>query len=71
MTDAQSMKTAPRDGTRFLAYWPAVMGEDNAGWVTTWWGVNAAGFGGWESPWEYADTYNEPTHWMPQPDVPK
>lgn len=65
----QPIETAPKDGTRLLAYWPPVFGGDNAGCATTWWVVTSSGLFGWESPWEYAD--REPTHWMPLPEPPR
>ena len=66
-----TMETAPKDGTRVLAYWPAVLGGDNAGWATTWWATNAGGLSFWESPWEYGNKHTAPTHWMPLPEPPK
>lgn len=68
----QPMATAPKDGTRVLAWWPPFNeAGDNGGWVTTWWETNAGGLTGWESPWEYADLDSPPTHWLPHPDAPK
>lgn len=68
----QPIETAPKDGTRILAYWPPVLGDvDNGGWVTTWWGTSAGGASSWESPWEYADMRNGPTHWLLHPKTPE
>lgn len=68
----QKMATAPKDGTRVLAYWPPVFDDtENGGWVTTWWGTNAGGKSFWESPWEYANESSAPTHWIQHPDAPR
>lgn len=64
MNSWQPIKTAPRDGTRIIAWCgdyadvcfiPYAYGEDR--WMTD----SRISFGGWE----------EPTHWMPLPDKPE
>ena len=61
----QPIETAPRDGSRFLGYWPS-SGRDGDVAVTTWWDA-FEGF--WESPFESADYGADygPTRWMPHP----
>lgn len=61
----QPIETAPRDGSRFLGYWPS-SGRDGDFAVTTWWD---AFDGFWESPFESADYGADygPTRWMPHP----
>jgi hypothetical protein len=69
----QTIKTAPKDGTRFLAWWPSKFSADAAAWATTWHEINAGGIPQWHTPWEYANVGDddEPTHWMPDPGPPK
>ena len=66
------IKTAPQDGTFFLAYWPstfsALTGFDkNEVVITTWFK-----HGKWHSPYESADLFERggPTHWLPLPNYP-
>jgi hypothetical protein len=67
----QPIKTAPKDGTKFLGYWPSTSdweGEDNSCIVKTWFSKH-----GWENPFEAAypvDGPDCPTHWMPEPAPP-
>jgi hypothetical protein len=66
----QPISTAPRDGTRILAWWPAC-DSDLCTWTTTWWSVTAGGIGQWECVWAYADESDAPTHWLPDPGAPE
>lgn len=67
----QPIETAPKDGSKFLGYWPSNAdweGETNDCYVSTWWTKR-----GWENPFEapYEDgETGGPTHWMPLPDAP-
>ena len=69
------INTAPRDGTRILAWWPSYDPDnDNSGWCTTWWGrANNGVDEGWESAWEWEwpEIRYSPTHWMPHPQKPE
>ena len=60
----QPIETAPRDGTRFLAFerW-------NADYqiYECWWGEDFGNWEGWRDAW---DSEPEPTHWMPLPKPP-
>jgi len=61
----RTMEDAPRDGTRFLAYWPeSAPGAEDEATMTTWFGLNQ-----WQTPHESADPSDTraPTHWMPLP----
>jgi hypothetical protein len=68
----QPIETAPKDGTRVLAYWPDCYGNHSACQVETWFGPWAKGNSQmvWQSAFEWADGHNEPTHWMPLPAPP-
>ncbi len=69
------METAPRDGTRIMAYWPYPLDSepsDAAGWVTTWWGRTRDQLSdGWENCWEWEcpEGEYEPIRWLPHPEA--
>ena len=71
MTDMQwqPIETAPKDGTRILAYWPDTYGNNSAVQVETWWGPWGKA-STWQSAFEWADGACVPTHWMPLPPPP-
>ena len=55
--DWQPIETAPRDGTRFIAWWqPCAQVPDGRWHECQWTG------GGWYHPF-----FTEPTHWKPPP----
>lgn len=55
--DWQPIETAPRDGTRFIAWWqPCAQVPDGRWHECKWTG------GGWYHPF-----FTEPTHWKPPP----
>jgi|DEB0MinimDraft_3_1074331.scaffolds.fasta_scaffold139672_2 hypothetical protein len=72
----QPIETAPKDGTRVLAYWPDVYEINAATQVESWYGPWAP-WGSkemlltWQSAFEWADGDNSPTHWMPLPNPPQ
>lgn len=73
LTGWQPIETAPKDGTRVLAYWPDCYGNNAACQVESWfgpWGKGNAKMT-WQSAFEWADGHNDPTHWMPLPEPPK
>jgi hypothetical protein len=57
------MSSAPKDGTRFLAYEPR--GEYRH--YECWWQDDFANWAGWQDDW---DSEPEPTHWQPLPAAP-
>lgn len=57
------IESAPKDGTRFLAY---QAGKD-APRYECWWQDDWPQWEGWQDPW---DNEPEPTHWMPLPAPP-
>lgn len=63
----QPIETAPKDGTRVLAYWPDCYGNESSCQVESWFGP--VGLGGpentWQNPYEQAYWHNRPTHWKP------
>lgn len=66
----QRIETAPKDGSKFLGYWPDVsdFGQaDNACEVRTWWNETEQRY---ESPFETGSWENDPTAWMPLPEPP-
>lgn len=83
MMQWQPIKTAPKDGTRILLFWPSFDRWIDVGW----WKKNlrlveigeidgipvSAGYFSNSTEWddyEMAKVGNEPTHWMPLPDPP-
>jgi hypothetical protein len=68
MSQWQPIETAPKDGTRILAYCP---NHPDVGSITrvTWWrqAKDGHGFIGWG---EFNEQYWPPTHWMPLPAPP-
>lgn len=72
MSEWQPIETAPKDGTRVLAYWPDCYGNGSACAVESWFGPWGKGNADqtWQSPFEWADGHNDPTHWMPLPPPP-
>jgi hypothetical protein len=68
----QPIETAPKDGTRVLAYWPGGDNKNAAVQVESWfgpWGMGSAKLA-WQNAFEWADGYNGPTHWLPLPEPP-
>jgi hypothetical protein len=63
----QPIETAPKDGTRIMAYWPDVHGVSNATQAETWFGPRSVGWDDacWQTAYEWGDGYNDPTHWKP------
>ena len=69
----QDIATAPKDGTRIMAYWPDVFGNASATQTESWYGPRGAVWGVndcWQSCFEWDDGHNSPTHWMPLPTPP-
>lgn len=67
MSEWQPIETAPKDGTRFLAFWPSTNPPNvNSTIVTTWWGMYT-----WETAFITAGDDDLPTHWMPLPSPPE
>jgi hypothetical protein len=67
----QPIETAPKDGTKFFAYWPDDLGNGFAYVVTTWFGPSATGSElVFQTAFEWADESNNPTHWMPHAALP-
>jgi len=63
--DWQPIETAPKDGTRFLAY------EDGNHYALEWCPDMPCGGGYWASYCgQYVTMSPEPTHWMPLPAPP-
>ena len=62
----QPIETAPKDGTKFFAYWPDHLGNGSECVVTTWFGPWATGSSElvFQTAFEWAHERN-PTHWMP------
>ena len=59
----QPIETAPRDGTKFLAY-----EQRNVLYYPCWWNCDFTNWEGWQDDW---DSEPEPSHWMPLPLPPK
>ena len=55
--DWQTIETAPRDGTRFIAWWQPCAQVHDGRWHECQWRD-----GGWYHPF-----FTEPTHWKPPP----
>jgi hypothetical protein len=73
MSGWQPIETAPKDGTRILAYWPDIYGHSNSCQVETWFGPRGVGYEDdlcWQSPFEWGGWGSDPTHWMPLPPPP-
>lgn len=64
MSAWQLIETAPKDGTRFLAY----QGDREAPRYECWW--HEDGFSHWDGWQDVWDSEPEPTHWMPLPAAP-
>ena len=60
----QPIETAPRDGTRFLAF---ERGNADYQIYECWWGEDFGNWEGWRDAW---DSEPEPSHWMPLPPPP-
>ena len=69
----QPIETAPKDGTRVMAYWPDCYGNNAAAQVESWFGPWSKGNAKmtWQSAFEWDDGHNSPTHWRPLPAPPK
>ena len=67
----QPIETAPKDGTKFLAYWPDVHGNQSESVVTTWHEQYSYLLNAFHTPYDSEDWTNAPTHWMPLPEPPK
>lgn len=67
------IETAPKDGTRILAYWPDVHGNYSATQTETWFGPRRAPNEQlcWQSVYEWGDEFVYPTHWTPLPPPPQ
>jgi hypothetical protein len=68
----QPIETAPKDGTKFLAYWPDHFCNGSDCVVTTWfgpWATNSSELV-FQTAFEWADESNNPTHWMPHAALP-
>jgi len=63
LTRWQPIETAPKDGTRFMAYEEA----DEAKFYPCWWQEDFGYWEGWQNVW---DSEPNPTHWMPLPPPP-
>ena len=63
----QPIETAPKDGTKFFAYWPDHFCNGSECVVATWFGPVATGCSElvFQTAFEWADESNNPTHWMP------
>ena len=60
----QPIATAPKDGTRFMAY-----EETGEGCISEcWWHLEVNDWEGWQNDY---DSEPEPTHWMPLPTPPE
>jgi hypothetical protein len=70
MTEAswQPIETAPKDGTRMLAWWPHLKQP-----VIAWISQGGSSYGKWTFAsfrFETIPPIIAPTHWMPLPEVP-
>jgi len=65
----QPIKTAPKDGTLFLAYYKSHGGA--GGYIKeSWWGPQNTTKQGWLLRGLMIDPINTITHWMPLPPCP-
>jgi hypothetical protein len=66
----QPMETAPKDGTRILAWSPAAARHGHFGMKVARWRTaqDDAGYIGWG---EFNTEFWPPTHWMPLPQAPR
>jgi len=64
VSDWQPIRTAPKDGTLVIGYWPSVTGYECD--ITTVSFID----GEWRNPDDYEDEWQSPAHWMPLPDPP-
>ena len=60
----QPIETAPKDGTRFMAY----ERSDESEFYLCWWEEDFPEWQGWQNVW---DSEPEPTHWTRRPDPPQ
>ena len=68
MTEWQTMETAPRDGTPFIAWWP----EQYHFPVVIYWAKKWNPWMGWKvMGWSHNKFSTEPTHWTPLLEPPK
>ena len=64
MSKWQPIETAPKDGTRFLAYEP----RHEYRYYECWWEDDFRDWSGWQDDF---DSEPKPTHWMPLPEPPE
>lgn len=62
MSEWHPIETAPKDGSRFLAY-----ERRDVSHYPCWWCNDFSIWEGWQDDW---DSEPEPTHWMPLPEPP-
>jgi hypothetical protein len=69
MSEWKTIKSAPKDGTRILAWSPDYKDKRSLTRIT-WWRrpEDGAGYVGWG---EFNMQYWPPTHWMPLPEPPR
>jgi len=71
MTDWQPIETAPKDGTRILAYGKHGLDVDEQKWATVVWQDYSKGFVcDPNEATEYDPEVSNITHWMPLPPCP-
>lgn len=64
MSKWKPIETAPKDGTRFLAFEKS----DDYQHYECWWREDFSNWSGWQDDW---DSEPNPTHWMPLPEPPE